>query len=165
MIKLPLFERVKYLLDYDPETGVLTRKISRGCTKAGDTISSIVADGYIGLQIDGHAYLAHRIIYLWMTGEEPPEQVDHRNLIRTDNRWENLRAASQSQNRANTRTLSNNTSGYKGVDWYPKYQKWRARIAHQGQSILVGYFQDPAIAYDAYCKAAYGLKGDFARVA
>lgn len=158
-------ERARELLSYDPESGVLSWRVSRGCVKAGAPAIGLMGDGYISLGIDGHSFLAHRVIYLMVTGNHPADQIDHRDLDRTNNRWANLRPATFSNNMVNKGIFPTNTSGFKGVDWYPKYQKWRARVSKDGKLIFLGYFDSALAAYEKYCEAARAYHGEFARVA
>lgn len=72
----------------------------------------------------------------------PDLEVDHINRNRLDNRRENLRTATRSQNAHNTGPQINNTSGYRGVYWYKAYKKWEADIKVQGKKIKLGYFKD-----------------------
>ena len=113
--------------------------------------------------IDRRAYLEHDIIWFYMTGEWPSDGVDHFNSDKTDNRWRNLRQATQSQNNANSRRRADNTSGFKGVCWYEATGKWSSRIGVGGKKINLGYFDKPHLAYAAYCLAARKHFGDFAR--
>jgi hypothetical protein len=89
-------ERLRELLDYDPETGVFTRRITTGRNrrwKAGDKVSGrpSATTGYLGIGIGKRRYAAHRLAWLWMTGEWPKNLMDHRDCDRTNNRWVNLR--------------------------------------------------------------------------
>jgi hypothetical protein len=95
-------ERVRQLPHYDPDTGVLTRLIStNGDARAGEVVRG-VCDGYLTARIDGRRYQAHRLAWLYMIGEWPKANMDHVNGDRADNRWCNLREATNSQNQANT---------------------------------------------------------------
>ena len=96
-------EYLRWNLRYDPETGQFTRLRHRyGRTTDGAKLGSPKAPGgYLRIGICDKLYLAHRLAYLYMTGEWPPEEVDHVNMVRGDNRWANLRAASRRMNLAN----------------------------------------------------------------
>jgi hypothetical protein len=107
--------------------------------------------------------MAHRLAYLYMTGEWPPAGIDHRDTNRSNNRWNNLRAATQLQNSTNSSIRIDNTSGYKGVYWHIGARKWRAQIVSKGKIHLLGYFSTPQAAHRAYCEAAIRLHGEFAR--
>lgn len=105
----------------------------------------------------------HRVILSRILGREllRSEQVDHINHDTLDNRRENLRLASFSQNAMNRNKQQRNTSGYKGVSWINRCNKWLARIKVNNKSIHLGYFDDPETAYEAYCKAADHYHGEF----
>lgn len=157
-------ERLRALLNYDPETGLFTYKVTRGPMKAGTTAGTKEPMwGHIRIIIARKHYFAHRLAWLWMTGEWPAAQIDHANLVSDDNRWTNLRAATGTQNRANTRTHKNNLVGVKGVR--RSRQKWRAQIAINRTTINVGTFDTKEQAAAAYAAKARELYGEFARAA
>lgn len=158
-------DRVREVMNYDPQTGVLTwtRRLSNrnGVGKVAGVICK--RTGYRIIGIDGKTYNAARIAWFWMTGRSPRDRVDHINMDRSDDRWENLREATHSQNLANTRRWSHNSSGYKGVHFYRETGKWRARISHNGKQTCLGLHDTPEAAHAAYCAAASNLFGEFAR--
>lgn len=102
----------------------------------------------------------HRVI-LGLT--DPHIQSDHKNGDTLDNRRENLRPATHSENARNRCRPRTATSAYKGVYWKKDNRKWGARIAVSGKDIHLGYFSDPAEASAAYQKAAEERHGAFAR--
>jgi HNH endonuclease len=92
-------DRFRYLLDYDPATGVWTWLVSTSnCTRAGAAAGHTGSDGYHRIKIDGRSYLAHRLAWLYQTGAWPKREIDHRTLNKGDNRFENLREATDAQN-------------------------------------------------------------------
>lgn len=105
----------------------------------------------------------HREIMAHILGRPIPThlQVDHINGNRLDNRRENLRLATRSQNQANKGTPTNNTSGYKGVSW--RAGKWEARLRHHHRLIHLGRFQTEIEAALAYAAATRLLNADFAQ--
>ncbi len=170
-------------LSYDPDTGELrwlvrperhfvdkpNRKKSHVCALwngrfAGNAAGSITLMGYLEIGIDGERYLAHRLIWAWMTGQWPRDEIDHVDLNRMNNAFSNLRAATSSENKSNRRKQSNNTSGFKGVSWYKAGAKWRADIMKDGRYKFLGYFAEKSEAVDRYNQAAKKLHGQFARV-
>ena len=104
--------------------------------------------------------LMHRLIMNAQKGE----QVDHINHDTLDNRKSELRFCSYAQNQYNQGRRSNNTSGCKGVSLHKPSGKWLARIRWDGERIHIGIFPTLEEAYDAYCKAAFELHGEFAKV-
>lgn len=133
-------ERLRELLDYDPETGIFTWRISRGSAKAGAVSGTINADGYIVLGVDGVLRRASRLAWLYMTGGWPQNEVDHIDQDRANNRWDNLREATHAQNGRNRSRRSDNTSGRIGVCWDKDVGKWRARIRLNGVDRHLGLF-------------------------
>ena len=153
-------ERLKSLLDYDPETGISTWLVGKGTARAGARAGSIsTSHGYRKIQIDGKLYLEHRVIFFWMTGRWPAQHVDHRDMDKLNNRWHNLREATRSQNTANRRAYKNNTSGVKGVCWNKRKKKWVAQIAVNGVKIhlLATDSKEKAeVWYRAFAELAFG---------
>ncbi len=132
-------KRLKELLHYCPETGDFTRLVRTAyCVQIGDVAGGLTLNGYIHISIDGERYYAHRLAFLYMTGEWPIDQVDHDNQIRSDNRWDNLNQATYATNGKNTSMRSDNTSGVVGVSWHK--QTWRARIEINGKRKHLGCF-------------------------
>lgn len=116
------------------------------------------------IKISGVAYMAHRLAWLVMTGADPDLDPDHKNGVPWDNTWENLRPATFTQNKANSRTYKNNKSGYKGVSWNKREQAWVAQISLGRKVRHLGYFTDPKEAHDAYATAARESFGEYARL-
>lgn len=90
--------------------------------------------------------------------------VDHSDMDGLNNKRENIRLSTRSQNAYNQPLLERNTSGYKGVCWHKGAGKWMARISADGNHKYLGLFDDPKKAHDAYCQAAKDAHGEFARV-
>jgi hypothetical protein len=154
---------LKHLFDYDKETGNLIWKVSNGNNqKIGDIAGSLNAKvGYIRVGINGKKYLAHRLIFLYHKGYLP-KTIDHINGDKVDNRIENLRAVTASQNQHNRKINSNNTSGYKGVYYYKPLNKWCANIRLEYKRIHLGYYKTPEEAAEVLRKAREELHGNFA---
>jgi hypothetical protein len=154
-------ERLKQLLEYNPETGLWTWRVHRHCKKCGDIAGGLNSAGYIQITIDGTKYLAHRLAWLYMTGEWPKSLIDHEDLKPINNVWTNLREATHSQNKANRYHQKNNSCGVKGVDFHQG--KWRSLIYVDGAQIYLGSYPTKEQAADAYKIAAIKHFGDFAR--
>src|SRR4051794_4935854 len=122
-------ERLREILSYDPETGLFTRLQSprTGQRYTGKQAGSIKPSGYVKIRVDGRFYFAHRLAWTIMTGQNPPEAMDHIDCNPSNNRWSNLREATSSQNAANHRIRSNNSSGLKGVSFHKHSRLWNAR--------------------------------------
>lgn len=146
--------RLLELMHYDPETGVMRRKVGRYAASVGAPAGRLNG-GYLRVSIDNSSYYVHRLAWLYMTGSWPSGQIDHRSFDRTDNRFANLRDASAKQNNENKRALRTNTSGAKGVS--RNRGKWRARIGHLNAYIDLGTFCDKADACTAYAAGAARL--------
>jgi hypothetical protein len=156
--------RVHELLTYDPATGIFRWRVSRrGGTKAGDIAGTVNGEGRRMIGVDGERHRAHRLAWLYMTGDWPSGIVDHEDLDPDNNRWKNLRQADQSQNQANAGLRADNTTGAKGV--VAMNGKFMARIRHHGQRIYLGTFDTVKEAAAAYAEAAFALHGKFARLA
>ena len=153
---------LKEVLDYNPDTGVFTWiKSTTRRVKTGDVAGSKNNRRYINIRVNKKQYLAHRLAYLYMTGNFPENFIDHINHIKDDNRWANLRDATNSQNQANQLKRKNNKSGYKGVAYYKRDKKWHARIMYMKKRIHIGYYTTPEEAYEAYKKKAIEIHGEF----
>lgn len=158
-------ERLREVLDYDPETGVFKWKvkINRNIV-VGSTAGGLHPKGYWRIAVDGKRYLAHRLAYLYINGEWPDDQVDHRDRNRINNRWNNLRPASQTQQNGNTNMNKNNSSGARGVCWDKSRTKWLAFINVNDRFKNLGRFDEFEDAREAHGIAAIEHFGEeFAR--
>lgn len=136
-------ERLKEVLDYNPETGVFVRKVySSWKAKAGDIAGYIQHNGYNSINVDAKPYLAHRLAWLYIYGYFPENTVDHINRNRGDNRIINLREASYQCQMRNRSGLKNNTSGIEGVSWSNWARKWIAAIKVNRKIHALGSFTD-----------------------
>lgn len=133
------------MFDYNPETGVITRKQCRISRLIGEEIGRIQRDGYIHVEFGWwsrrYNLLAHRLGWLIYHGEWPKDQLDHINGIRHDNRLCNLREATQAQNNANTRMYKNNSSGYKNIKWEPDRKRYGVFIRYDNKLRRLGRFK------------------------
>lgn len=146
-------ERLKELLHYDPETGALTWALPSGRrVKPGHKAGTKGPSGYLTIQVDNHAFMLHRLVWFYVTGEWPKGDIDHINGIRSDNRFFNLRDVSHSHNCQNRKIADKvNKSGYLGVSIHR--EKYAAHISVDGKTKYLGVFDDPAIAHQAYLEA------------
>lgn len=153
------------LLRFDYQTGIFYWRVSRSnCIKIGDVAGALGVKGkYWQIRIDGKLYNAHVLAWLHTTGVYPTCKVDHKDGDGLNNKFNNLRLASDTQNAQNTKKRSDNTSGFKGVSWHNKLGQWRAVIVVNKKQIHLGTFWDIQDAVAAYKKAAKHYFGEFAR--
>jgi hypothetical protein len=156
-------DRLKSILEYDPSTGEFRYLVRRGTCVPGRISGNKTALGYWKISIDRKLYQAHRLAWFYVNGEWPDGYLDHINLDKTDNRIANLRIASPSENNANTRLSSRNSSGFKGVTWNAHCNKWQSSIKLGGKNHHLGIFISAELAHAAYCGAAKIAYGKFAR--
>lgn len=158
---------LKHFLYYDPFTGIFkwvaipkfAHRINIGDT-AGTTRGK---EGYVIIKLLQEYHFAHRLAWLYMTGEWPEKFIDHINVVKDDNRWKNLREADHSTNAMNVKRQTNNTSGFKGIDLDKRCNLWRVRIVKDKKEILIGYFKTKEEAVESRARAAIFYHGEFAR--
>jgi hypothetical protein len=150
------------LFDYDPETGVFTARVARHSVRIGAKAGCVAPDGYIQISVYGKKYKAHRLAWFYMYGCWPSE-IDHINLDKIDNRFSNLREATNAQQNSNRPAQRNNACGKKGVHFAKHASKWRAQIMKDKRFIHIGYFDSIEAAHRAYAAAARIHFGEFAR--
>jgi hypothetical protein len=179
--KLPNITILRNLLDYDPDTGLLTWKCRPDISKynkgfnrrfAGQSAGSLSGDAERGNQyiVVGvrHAgmyqqYKAHRIIWKMMTKNEPPDFIDHKDGDAFNLRWSNIRAATNGQNLQNAKLRKDNRSGVKGVSWDVSHQKWKAVISVNKQQFRLGRFSTVEEAEAVIARKRHELHGEFSR--
>ena len=124
---------------------------------------SIHKTGYRHISWRGKVQKAHRLIFMLHYGYLPPE-VDHINGDRQDNRIENLRPATRSENQCNRGAIASNTSGYPGVTWHKHSKAWYVRVMKDGKSKIIGYFKDLELAGLVSAEARSLYHGAYAKV-
>jgi hypothetical protein len=152
-IGLPSSEELKAILDYDPETGVLTWRTRPATSKvnknfnarfAGKKAGTIESWGYRQLRILGKLQMAHRVIWKMVAGDEPPDHLDHRDGDPSNNKWTNLRGADPHSNAWNKSLRRNNTSGVECI--FPLHRKrssskqFRVLMYYDGKKAFLGDF-------------------------
>ena len=135
--------------DYDPDTGMMRNRVSnlparQACKK-----------GYLKMQVNQRHFFVHRVAFLIMEGRWP-EQIDHINRVRDDNRWVNLRESNQIGNAQNHGLRTTNTSGEQGVTFTDR-NKWTAEMTRHGLRHRVKNIQtkEEAVAIRKELEAAY----------
>lgn len=149
--------------DYDPATGEMriARHIPHSRTAVGAMVGQhLDQDGYHQVKMRRRTLLLHRVVWTYMTGEEPPPIIDHINRVKTDNRWENLRAATNTLNQENQGLRSTNTSGFKGSHFNAKSGKWHATIRIDGSKRFIGAYPTAHEAAIVYAVAAHMTQPD-----
>lgn len=172
----PSPKRLRQLLRFEAETGKLywlprPREMfvsQRSCSTwnarfAGKEALTARSGGYRVGNVDYKQCMAHRVVWALVHGYWPPEDLDHINGDRGDNRLCNLREATRAENNCNRPKPSANTSGFKGVGWNSQRGRWQAQISLNNKGRHIGFFDDPEEAHAAYCKAAATTHRDFAR--
>lgn len=153
--------RLREMLSYDPETGLFTWLVKRGAQDIGSLAGKPRPSGrHIQIRVNKVLYQAHCLAWLYMLGSWPESEIDHINRDKTDNRWENLRAATKQENAYN-KAPRGRTSRFKGV-YRSKQGRWVAGITFNKKSKSLGYYDSELEAALAYNKAARELHGEFA---
>lgn len=144
---------VRNVLHYDPATGLFTWRarplrvfaselswVGWTAKNAGRVAGNVdKADGYVRIGLLGRLHKGHRLAFMYIEGWMPPK-VDHENGHTSDNRWENLRAATNVLNGQNQKRHATNTSGHTGIHWHKKMGKWAAYIGVGNKPVWLGAF-------------------------
>ena len=154
-------ERLLELFDYNRETGELRWKQNRGTAKAGGLAGGIDTWGYRQIRVDGRVYQAHILVWFLEKGVWPVLEIDHRDTVKLNNRFKNLRLATRRQNASNCEVRSHSKSGIKGVHELPN-GKFDAIITVKGRSRSLGTFSEKMDAALIYAHTACKLFGEFA---
>jgi hypothetical protein len=154
-------EEARRLFHYDPETGLLIRKVGTSIrTPAGEAAGSFnKTSGYFRVSVNAEVYLIHRLAWFIHYGSWPKNQLDHINRDRADNRIANLREADCLENGKNKSIPTNNTSGVVGVCWHSQIKKWHAAIKVNQKCIYLGVFDtfEEAVAARKAAEVLYGF--------
>jgi hypothetical protein len=143
---------LKKVLHYDPATGIFTwvdGQTGRGTHYRKGIAGWISVKGYRYIRLNGRTCFAHRLAWLYMTGAHPTDQIDHKNGLRDDNRWDNLREANNGQNMQNIAGPHGKTRvGVLGVTF--RRGVFEARIQHEKRRVHLGTFGTKEEADEAY---------------
>lgn len=151
MLTLPVLHS---LLSYNRRTGEFRWLVDRGGgIKAGDKAGTTdKQDGYVRIRVLGKKYKAHRLAWFYVTGDWPSEDIDHRDGVRSNNRWHNLRDTTTQTNVQNSSIRKDNSTGFTGVK-RTRSGTYEARIRHDGWLRTIGTFPTPEQAHRAYTAA------------
>jgi hypothetical protein len=163
-------DETRSFVSYCPETGIF-RWLPRvnpspeswNSTWAGKIAGTTNDRGYRTICINQIDYFAHRLAWVIMTNKWPTADIDHINMIKADNRWENLREATRTENFYNRHVRRDCVSGLKGAHKYKGRKLWGSAILIGGKKVSLGNFSCPAAAHFAYAIAASEAYGKFAR--
>ncbi|PYZ35405.1 AP2 domain [Enterobacter ludwigii] len=148
--------RVRELFDYNPETGIFTRKVRTAMrTKVGDIVGNRDSYGYLQVSVDGKLCLLHRLAWLYVYGNFPVGSIDHIDRCKTNNAISNLRDVSHRENMRNLPLARTNTSGYSGVHKRKDSGKFTAHISCNGRKRFLGSYDNANSASSAYELAKY----------
>ena len=161
-LELPSQELLRERLAYDPETGILTWAYSRPGITKGKVVGHPNRHGRgVQVMLDRKSYRAHRLIWKWMTGDDPDREIDHINQDRHDNRWENLRLAHAGAKH----TTVQGWAYKKGVRKSTCGITFEAAIRVDGKKFHLGCYKTEDEAHQAYCEAAEVLHREFSCIA
>jgi hypothetical protein len=146
-------ERLREWLNYDPKTGIFTWRIRKSYRiQVGQAAGHIAEDGYVTIRVNGRSLKAHRIAWLFVTGEWPREEVGHKNWVLSDNRFENLEPRTRAEVMQSQRSAhKENATELLGVSQFGK--GFRSQIKVDGNTIYLGYFRTAEEAHSAYINA------------
>lgn len=161
---LPPIAILQQFFRYDAHTGnIYWLRSTSNRVRTGDIAGKINSCGYVSILLHKRRLLAHRIAWILFYDKDPPRFIDHRDTNRANNRIENIREASQSQNMGNARRSLRNSSGIKGVSYDLKRKKYVAYIRIARKLKHLGRFDTLAQAARARQHAATNAWGLFAR--
>lgn len=148
--------RLLELLSYDANTGVFTYRMCRGGHAEGSTAGWLDKQGYMAILIEGEWFSQQRLAWFYVTGAWPLGEIDHRNGVRHENQFSNLRECTRSENCGNRKAKY---PGFKGLSLSKKPGRFQAMLRDR----YIGTFDSVEEAAAAYDKAATVAYGEFAR--
>ena len=152
-----------YLKLFEYRDGKIYWRENRGSQKCKGKMAGTLVSGYLKVRARelGGSVGVHRVIYCMQHGYMP-EFIDHINGVRDDNRIENLRPATKAENKLNSTTYSNNTSGSKNVSWFKNNNKWGVSVSVNHKRKFIGLFEDLELAQLVAMEARNKYHGEYA---
>lgn len=148
------WERLREVLDYDPETGIFVWKVNQGKNRTAGKKAGFAFGPYWSLRVDKVQYLAHRLAWYYAHGYMPDCGIDHKDNDKRNNALFNLREGNQSLNMQNLQKCrSDNKTGYLGVCWHSRDKKYQAQIHLDGKNHFLGLYDTAEEAHQAYIEA------------
>jgi hypothetical protein len=140
-LPMPPHDELSQCIKYDPHIGVGIWLVSPANGVLAGSVAGFVSDRYWRICFKNKLYLAHRVFWFLHTHQDPgPLTVDHIDRNEFNNKFSNLRLATQEQQNRNQDKRSNNKTGHKGVHWCKRKKKYQARISHDGKNIYIGSY-------------------------
>ncbi len=136
-------DRLKEVIRYDPETGIFTWRVYRSQIARPGNVAGQIKNGYRYIVVDGVSYRAARLAWLYMEGYFPEHEVDHKDRVRDNDKWENLVHKTPQCNSRNRGLRRDNKSGVPGVIWNKQNSKWQVSIKiNPKKRVHLGYYTD-----------------------
>jgi hypothetical protein len=152
-------QTLKEYLHYEPNTGIFTwiKDPYRNPNIVGNIAGTLGTKGYIVIGISGKIYRSHRLVWLYVYGHFPINQIDHVDHVKSNNSLLNLREVTNTVNQQNTRKRQDNKSGVTGIRW--ESNQWRVQIGLSGKNKHIGMFAklEDAIAARKQAEIDYGF--------
>ena len=155
-MKLPI-PSFHELFSYDQSTGNIYQKKKRPKVQVGGLAGAITPKGYRYIQAQGCKYPAHHLVWFFETGSFPILFIDHIDGNKLNNHFSNLREVTTKQNNEHRGKQKNNSSGYKGVTFNKRLNKFIAQIQHNSKQLHIGTFETALEASNAYEQMAKSL--------
>ena len=157
-------EELLRIMHYDLETGVFRWRVGRGGNIRAGMVAGTLCRGYVQLCFFKRTFAAHRVAWFYVHGKWPEKVLDHINMVRSDNRFVNLREVTRQQNNRNVGLKSHNKTGFKGVCRSPSGRNFRAYITVDYKTHYLGSFKTAHEAQAAYAAASLQHHKDFGRI-
>lgn len=147
-------ERLRAVISYDKSSGEFHWKVKMSSrAMPGGKAGTKHKFGYIQIKLDGVIHKAQRLAWLYVTGAHPTGEIDHKNRVRHDNSWLNLRDVTTLVNRQNVGPESRTGAYPMGVTLHRKTGLFQAQIKMMNKHLSLGYYTDPDAAHQAYISA------------